>query len=280
MLDSNKLDYDRLSVLTGVLLLALAVMRFLELPELPILRATVLGSPIGFDLSAGSLMILITLGMSITAVASMVASHPISMERMVQHGYMFWIVPGMLIMALAIWLNDIDDLAPWITGIIVSAVLIPISLSVECRAVDETQRSQQSLGWFQASLIYLTAVIFFTLIYDARLRSMLSVSLVALISALLSLRLFWITLDNPSALLQYSAVTGLIVGQITWGLNYWGLSGMRGGLLLLLVFYLVAGLIQQFLQGEFNDGQKSRRILLEYGGLAVAALLLIVLAVP
>ncbi len=278
MLDTNKLDYDRLSVLTGVLLLALVMMRFLELPELPLLQATVLGSPIGFDLSAGSLMILITLAMSITAVASMVGSHPLSEERMVQHGYMFWIVPGLLIMALAVWLNEIDELRAWIAGIVASAVIIPVALSVECRAVDETQRSQRSLSWFQQSLIYLSAVIFFALIYDARLRSMLSVSLVALISALLSIRLFWITAASPGELVQYGVVTGLIVGQMTWGLNYWGLSGMQGGLLLLLAFYLVAGLIQQFLQGQFNGNQTSRRILLEYGGLAFVALFLIVFA--
>lgn len=278
MLDTNKLDYDRLSVLTGVLLLALVMMRFLELPELPLLQATVLGSPIGFDLSAASLMILIILGMSITAVASMVNSHPLSQERLVQHGYMFWIVPGLLIMALAIWLNEIDEFRAWTAGLIASAVIIPIALSVECRAVDASQRSQRSLGWFQAALIYLTAVIFFALIYDARLRSMLSVSLAAITAALLSIRLFWITTDSPTALVQYSAVTGLVVGQMTWGLNYWRLSGLQGGLLLLLAFYMTAGLIQQFLQGQFNNKQSSRRILLEYGGLAVVALLLIVFA--
>ena len=55
-------DYDLLSVLTGTMVLALALTRFLVIPLRPLLQVTVLGSPLSINLSAANLMILLILG--------------------------------------------------------------------------------------------------------------------------------------------------------------------------------------------------------------------------
>jgi len=49
---------------------------------------------------------------------------------------------------------------------------------------------------------------------------------------------------------------------------------MQGGLLLLAFFYVVAGIIQQYLSGRFD-----RQIILEYGGVGVLALVVIFIVV-
>ncbi len=129
-------------------------------------------------------------------------------------------------------------------------------------------------------LVHLTAVALFTLIYNARLRSLMSATAISLATVMLSARLFWVSKSNLTRALQYGGVTGLILGQVTWGLNYWRLSGLQGGLFLLLVFYMVIGLIQQFQQGQLDDGRNTPRIILEYGGVAIVTLLLVALAAP
>jgi hypothetical protein len=70
--------------------------------------------------------------------------------------------------------------------------------------------------------------------------------------------------------LNYSLIIGLVLGQVTWALNYWLLPGLTGGLLLLLIFYLLVGVAQQGLQDRLN-----RRVLLEFAIFGVVALLLI-----
>jgi hypothetical protein len=129
-------------------------------------------------------------------------------------------------------------------------------------------------------LVHLTAVALFTFIYDARLRSLLSATAISLVTVLLATRLFWESKDDLAQAFQYGGVTGLIIGQVTWGLNYWRLSGLQGGLCLLLVFYVVVGLIQQFQQGQLDDDLNGRRIILEYGGVAIVTLSLVALAAP
>jgi hypothetical protein len=75
---------------------------------------------------------------------------------------------------------------------------------------------------------------------------------------------------RPGLVLNYSLIIGLVLGQVTWALNYWLLPGLTGGLLLLLIFYLLVGVAQQGLQDRLN-----RRVLLEFAIFGVVALLLI-----
>jgi len=68
----------------------------------------------------------------------------------------------------------------------------------------------------------------------------------------------------------------LILGQVTWALNYWSsLNKLTGGLLLLLIFYVLVGIAQQGLQNRLN-----RRVLVEFAVFAVVALLLIAVVGP
>ncbi len=68
----------------------------------------------------------------------------------------------------------------------------------------------------------------------------------------------------------YSAITGLVLGQATWALNYWRLDSLTGGLVLLVLFYDVVGLSQYGLQGTIK-----RRIVLEYAPITITAMALI-----
>jgi hypothetical protein len=69
---------------------------------------------------------------------------------------------------------------------------------------------------------------------------------------------------------SFAIIVGLSLGQITWALNYWRISALTAGLLLLLIFYVLVGLAQQQLVGKL-----SRRAVWEFGSIAVAALLVI-----
>ncbi len=274
----RNIDLNRLSVLAGGLLLPLAILRFLEIPSQPLIRATVLGSPLGLNLTATSLMMLIILGLTISAVSSLISTHPFTQHGDIQYRVMFWIVPALLNLALASLLNRIPDPRVWALVSLACAVIVPSGLIIEYDAVDQNKSETYLPMWVQELLIYLAAIIIFTLIYDARVRSLLSATAVSLVATLLSIRLFWRNQIPISRSLQYGGITGLILGQLTWGLNYLRMSGLQGGLFLLLVFYVVMGIIQQFIQGQFDDKQNSRRILLEYGVVATVTLFLILFA--
>jgi hypothetical protein len=53
-------------------------------------------------------------------------------------------------------------------------------------------------------------------------------------------------------------------------MNYWRIQGVTGGLLLLLGFYVAAGLANQQLQGRLT-----RRVLIEYAIVALVGLVIL-----
>ncbi len=276
----KSIDFDLLSVLTGTMVLALALTRFLVIPLRPLLQVTVLGSPLTINLSAINLMIVVVLGLAVTGTTVFLRSHPYWDQADIKQTTMFWIVPGLLSMALVAWLNRMQSGMGWTAVLLGCAVLLPLALLVEYGEVDSAVTNFNWRPWVQMALVNLTAVILFTVIYDARLRSLVSGTAVLLIAALLAVRLFWPLTPDLRQTFLYAVMVGLLLGQMTWVFNYWRLSGLQGGLLLLLLFYGLTGLLQHYLAGQFEDEGNGRRILLEYGGVILIGLLLVGTAVP
>lgn len=267
------LDRDRLSVLSGALVLALTIGRIVETPVRPF-AATVLGSPLGINLSAATLILAVLAGLAATAVESLVRSHPLARAGQLGRSFHFWIVPALLLVAEYGWLAGIEDLGTWAVAIVAAAVVIPLALVAEYSAVDPEQRGEALAGWGEMAVIYLTAVLLYSRIYDLQARALLSGTAVVVVTILLVTRLFWYAADTPKTAALYGLAVGMMTGLFAWTLNYLPLSTASGGLLLLLFFYVLTGLIQQFLSGRFG-----RRVVLEYGGVGLLGLVLILLLV-
>jgi hypothetical protein len=269
MATTYPLARDRLSVLTGALMLGLSLGRFVEAPVRP-LATTVLGSRLGLDLSADAIMLVILAGLGVTAAESLVRSHPLARQGTIQQTTVFWIVPGLMMLGLAGWLRQTADIGLWTMGLIASAVAIPLALAAEFASVAPPGRERTLLEWGQMALIHLVAFLLLALIYEARTRTLASGTAVTLASTLLAGRLFWHRVRDGRRSLLYGATVGILLGQSTWVLNYWRLNSLQGGLSLFVLFYALAGLIQQFL-----DGRLERQVALEYAGISAGALLLI-----
>ena len=71
----------------------------------------------------------------------------------------------------------------------------------------------------------------------------------------------------------YGLIGGVLLGELTWMLNYWAATGWAGGAILLVFFYLAAGLI---LAQARQDVQP--RDLLEFGGVSVGAFVIVMVS--
>ena len=57
--------------------------------------------------------------------------------------------------------------------LLLSALPLALALSAEFAATDEEQRDGTFMQWVHTTITYLTALLLFTLIYDARMRTLL-----------------------------------------------------------------------------------------------------------
>jgi hypothetical protein len=117
---------------------------------------------------------------------------------------------------------------------------------------------------------YCVALGYYLLIYQIKERSVESGPLVALVSGALALRLLSLDRPNDWRVRLYAAAAGLALAEVLWPLNYWVLNVTAGGLMLLLAFYVLVGVMRQLLAGQF-----SQAIALEYGSVSLAGLLLV-----
>jgi hypothetical protein len=89
---------------------------------------------------------------------------------------------------------------------------------------------------------------------------------VTVVTFLICLELFRGHEVNGRRATLYAGVLAFAVGEVTWALNYWLVSPLAGGLLMLVVLYVGAGIVQSHMTGELKP-----RTLVEFGGVAAAA---------
>ncbi len=160
-------------------------------------------------------------------------------------------------------------IAPAIVALVVFAGLI-----ARYHLDDEVGRVRRVARTTHVLLTHGVAFLLLAAVYISKVRSLLSASTVALLICLLLVQLADGERFPIERRLIYGLVGGVVLGEITWALNYWPLTGWTGGAVLLIAFYLIAGLIL----AQVRDGLR-RRDLLEYGLSAAAMFALVALTI-
>ena len=155
----------------------------------------------------------------------------------------------------------------WLLGLILTGVALGFSMAGIYYTIDPFAIGYRRARLGMNALAYGVALVLFLVVYRTRVRSIVSATEVTLLSTLLALELLRGSQRPLLLVTLYAGITGLVLGEATWALNYWRLDSLTGGLVLLLLFYNVAGLAQNALQGRLN-----RRVLLEFGLISMAAL--------
>lgn len=263
----------RVSVVTWAVVGTMAASLFLRMPTI-VFSLDALGSPITIRITDAMLMALFIAALAASGAESVISAHPFFQQDGGQRRrtWPYWALPAALSILTVLLIPQAPTRIFQVAvlgmgGFAVAFSLFSLYITVD-PGVSGFRRSRLLLN----ILAYGAALVLFLLVYQTRTRSLLSGTLVAGTAALLAAELLRTTTPRADLVLSYAAIVGLILGQVTWALNYWLLPGLTGGLLLLLIFYLIVGLAQQGLQGQLT-----RRVLLEF--LLFGALALILIAV-
>ncbi|MBI3242743.1 MAG: hypothetical protein HYZ49_10665 [Chloroflexi bacterium] len=250
-------DRDRLSVLTAVILLAYALTRVVELPAREF-SARLFGSSIGVEVNGQVIILLMVAALISSGSDTLIRSHP-RFSGGVMSGPVHWVLPGATALALGLILN-LAPLGPaWWLGLALSALLLVIVLVAEYIVVERTDPAFGAASFGLTALTFIVALAIFGWIRFTGTRAALSATSAALLGGLLALRLFLLNQAEAQRSLIFAGVIGLTCGETMWALNYWRVTPIGAGLLLLVLFYALHGLAQQHLAGQLN-----RRVIVEF----------------
>jgi hypothetical protein len=274
---AKPIDYrDRISVVSWLLVFGLGLSLLYSLPT-RVLTFDALGSPISISLTETSVAALFLALLAAVGANSIVNLHPYYLARSHRRNWnwSFWALP----MALTLISTFVLPLTPQglvqVLTLLLSGALLALAYFCLYTTVEHGQAGFRRARFVLDALAYGSALVLFLFVYQTRTRSLFSGTLVAMTAILLAVEILRTSVGRTRLVLNYSAIIGLILGQVTWALNYWLLPGLTGGLLLLLIFYLLVGIAQQGLQERLN-----RRVLFEFAIFAIVALILIGLVGP
>lgn len=133
------------------------------------------------------------------------------------------------------------------------------------------EQSNRVASVIHTLVVHGIAFLAFSAIYLNKLDTWISAPLTGLVGGILILE----TLERggiaPPQRVFYAVIGGLVLGQVTVALNWWPSYGWTGGAVLLVVFYIAAGLL-------LVRAQRTRvraRDLIEFGGIGGLFLLLL-----
>ena len=272
----SDVDYrDRVSVATWMVVVGLGLSLLLQLPTASI-SLSALGSPITIPFTGTLLAALFLSMMAAAGAESVVSVHPFfATWRARVRTWSFWALPMALTLIATLLLPRAPSPFLQVLGLGLSGALLAAAYFGLYATVERGKPGFRRARLWLDAMAYGSALLLFLFVYQTRTRSLLSGTLVAVTALLLAAEILRTATDRPSRALNYSVIIGLILGQVTWALNYWVLPGLTGGLLLLLIFYLLVGIAQQGLQDRLT-----RRVLLEFTIFGVVALGLIALVGP
>lgn len=286
-------DYrDRISVTTWLIVLGLGLSTLFKLQNTIRWEFLAFNSPVSFRMTEQGIAAVFLALMAAAGAQSVVSVHPrlatrsstrLSQRRSaLRRTWTFWALPMALtiIATLLISQRGADSFVPsgplLVLALIVSGAIFALALFCLYATVESGQPGYRRARLMLNALAYMSALLLFAFVYQTRTRSLLSSSIIAVTAMFLAVEMLRNTTDRPELVFTYSAIVGLVLGQVTWALNYMSaIPDLTGGLLLLLFFYLIVGLAQQGLQERITS-----RVLWEFTIFTVVALVLIAAVGP
>lgn len=260
---------DRLGITVSLVTLGLLLSILVALPS-RILSFWVLGSQLSVNLTGPVQLGIIMVGLVAAGVDALVRTHPRMHDRSLAYTATFWVLPSVLVLAIQVLLRDLTWMGLKLVLVGLAGVMLIIVMGAQYLTIESEDRRFRNARLVLNVVIYIVALFFFVTVYTSRLRSLLSATSVLLISGMLALDLFRIPPNKAWRTWLYAGLVALTMGQLTWALNYARIDARVGGAFLLLVFYVLSGIIQQYLWRRLTG-----RMLLEYAfvGLIGMALL-------
>jgi hypothetical protein len=262
-------DRDQMSVLVGTIVFGFTLVRFVELPAHEI-GTEALGSAIGLSLSTTLTMLIVLASLTATGMDSLLRSHPKAQAAPQSGAFVLWGLPVLTVVALQLGLSRLPGNELWWLGLAGSGIAVALVLAAEYISFDPEHPLYLPVQLLMTGLVYVLALALFTAIYESKGRALLTGTVASSAAAILALRMLWMHVRRLGPVLLYAGAVGVVVGECMWALGYSRAAPLAAGLLLLLIFYLGAGLSQAALQRTFG-----RRTLIEFGIVAAVGLVIV-----
>lgn len=267
--ESQNTERERLSIVLAATLASATLFRFVELPTLVWGVRRIFGSPLQLTFGGDWLLTLLMVGLVATGTFSLIQSHPLrdNQERMLIFSL---ITPTLGTLLASLLLIRATSWPVWLLTLLIGGVTIGLLIHLNYRAF-----SPESPGYTTARTVlniadYLLGFALASVILRAQERALITGPAMLALMGLLACDLLSASGVKWTKVLLFSGIIALLVSELAWVLGYWPVSTWTAATMLTLALYLLNGLSYQYLLG-----QMTRRVLLEFGIVAMIMFVLV-----
>jgi len=257
--------YGQISIIVGLVLIVVLLSFLVVLPSrdviLPIVNWQVVFS--------GAWFLGIVLAAAIyLGIDGLVHSYPPTYHAGLPYTLSYWSLPGLLTLAAVPALHLLQTPLLWIGGTVVLAFLLAAILIAQYHALFPGTRLYRASRWLLTLLSYLLAFALFHSIRTSGAPVLLRVLATGAVSSALALEVLRQKSEEIHRTWGYALIVGLLVSQMAWVFTYWPLRDLMASFALFWPFYLLTGVLHQYLGGQLTRGVVAEFLLLGLFGFA------------
>ncbi len=182
-----------------------------------------------------------------------------------------WIVPAIATVSAVILVATYHNAAMMVVGPLVAFLGNAGALLARDLLDDAGDSSQRTATTIHAVVIHAVAFLALGAVYLNKLPAPLAAVLVGTIGGLLTLETLERGSANQAIRVVYALLAAGVMAQVMIALNWWQTHGWTGGAVLLVCFYLVAGV----LLARTQRSELRMRDLVEFGAVSLVALVIL-----
>ena len=218
-------------------------------------------------------LLLLLAGLVALGTDAVVRAHPRARFKRLDDTALFLFAPVLLTLSLGLFLEEVAE-GYWSLLAGVGAVIpFAIVLQAEYDSVDRRLRAYGGARLILNVAIYVIAFLFYAAIYDFDLSLPAVIFAVGVVSLLLAIEILREeALETPRTLL-YAFAISLLLSEAALAMHFLPLEGALAAIFLLIAFYLMTGLMHNYLGDRL-----SVRTAGEFGGIALLGLLIVAIS--
>ena len=220
--------WDRISVMGWTALFVLAAGSLLDWPE----RAftwQVLGSPVTIRIGQTAILSTLLVVIACSGTESVIRSHPLALQARLRHTWVHWGLPGSVLVIAQILVPAMPTPVFTAGALVATGLLLTLAEIGAYHTADPDGPHYHIARIALNAVVYVVTLVLFLLVYRIRARSLVSATLVTVVGTLLALELLRGSQRRLPDVVLFAVVTGLVLGEATWALNYWQTTGYTTG---------------------------------------------------
>lgn len=247
---SNRLD--RVHVLAGVLALGLTAYLAIEPTQ--------------------NWLLLLICALAAFGTDAIVRHHPEAEFERIDETALYLFVPVLFTLSVGIFVEEVAD-GYWTAGLgLLSVVPFWAILRAEYESVDRASPNFQATRLVLNGATYVIAFLFFATIYDFDLSTFTASFAAAIVSILLAIEVLREEGMDSTRTILYSLAIGLLLGESAWVAHFLPLDETAAAVFVLLAFYLMTGLMHNYLARRLSIKTASEFAAVALAGVAIIAL--------